>query len=141
MLLDGLAGVGNINLRQLLSGEEHQLFVVFVFQHGAEFLVLLHVDGAVAVCAGQDATVGKSMVYLVVDAFVVVRMVCQTEAYRSHHRYEMQFKHAFGGKALIWRHYDEQSILLRVCLADVADDGDVVRLCGLQIVGSLIAHL
>ena len=50
--------------------------------------------------AGQHALTGECLVYLVVDLLVVVRMVSQSEADRSHHRHEVQFEHA------LWRMAD-----------------------------------
>ena len=125
---NGFAGIGNINGSQFFSRKKDNFFVVFVLKHRTEFLVFFHVDGAISVGTGQDAALGKGFVYLVVDAFVVFRMMSQTKANGSYHRHEMQFEHSLWRMADIGRHDDEQLVFARVGLADVMDDGDVVGL-------------
>ena len=93
-----VAGVGHLDRSQLFGGEEVYLFAFFS-QLVNERLVGLHVDGAIVVGAWQQATVGKGLVYLVVDAVVVVGVMSKSEANDTHHRYEMQVEHVLRGMA------------------------------------------
>ncbi len=141
MLFHHITGVGNFHGSQFLGSEKHHFFFVFLSQHVDKRFIGLHVDGAIAMGAGQYTLVRESLVYLVVDELVVIGMMGESETYGSHHRHEVQFEHAFGCIALVWRHHDEQFVFLRVGLADVIDEADVGRECLLQIVGALVAHL
>lgn len=138
MLSYGCAGMGNVHLCQFVGGEEHDFFAVFVLQHLDKGFVSFHIDGAIAVGAGQDALTGKSLVYLVVDKFVVFRMVCQAKADGSHHGHKVQFEHTVGGMTDEGRDDDEQLEFLWVGLLDIVDEGDMVGECLFQIVGSFV---
>ena len=83
----------------------------------------------------------KGLVDFVVNALIVVRMMRQSKPNSSHHWHKMQFKHSFWCMTHIRRHDNEQLIFLGVSLTDVIDDGDVLGLCGFQIVGSLVVNL
>ena len=136
-----VAGIRDVDSSQLFGSKEFHLFIIFFNQHLAEFLVLLHVDGTVAMGAGQHAVPRQRFVYLVVDAFVIVGMLSQAKPDGAHHGYEVKFQHAVGGTAVEGRHDDQQLVFPWVGLADVVDDGDMVRPGSLQIVRTLVAGL
>ena len=65
----------------------------------------------------------------------------KTETYRSHHRHEVQFEHTFRCAAVEGRHDNKELVFPRVGLADVVDDGDMLRFGGLQEVCTFITSL
>ena len=64
----------------------------------------------------------------------------QSKANRSHHRHKMEFEHTIRRMATKGCHHNEQAIFIGISLADVVDDGHVIRLRSFQIVRSLIAN-
>ena len=141
MLLDRLAGIGHFYLCQFLGRVEHQLFSHFICEHGTELLVLLHVNRAVTLVAGQYADAAHGLVYLVVDVLVVVRVACQAEAQRGYHGYEMQLQQACRGTQAIGCHHDEQAVLPGINLFEALDDGDMVGQRLFQIGRTLVANI
>ena len=106
MLGNRLAGVWHVDGGKFVGSEECDLCVVFIGKHRTELFILLHVDGAIAMSAGQDATFGKGFLYLVVDMLVVVRMMSQTEAYGTHHGHEVECQQPLWSRADKGRHDD-----------------------------------
>ena len=141
VLLHRRAGIGHLNFGQLLSCKEHHFLAILIDELSAEFLVLLHVDGAIPMCTGQHAFVRKSLVNLVVEAFIVHRMMGKAETDGPHHRHEMEFEHAVWRISNEGRDDDEQFVFLRVSLGNVVDDSHVVGLRLFQIVRTLVACL
>ena len=41
----------------------------------------------------QIAILCEPLVYLVIDTFIILRMMCQSKAYGSYHRHKMEFEH------------------------------------------------
>ena len=80
VLLNGLAGIRHFDLGKLFGGVEYQFFAQVVDQHRAELFILFHVDGAIALVAGQYAYLAHGLVDLVVDVLVVIGMAGESEA-------------------------------------------------------------
>ena len=141
VLLNGCAGIGHLHLRKFLSRKEHNFLVVLIFQHRTELLILFHINRTILMRTGQDASIGKGLINLVVDRLVILRMVCQSEAHGSHHRHEMKFEHTIRRMTTKGCHHDEQAVFIGICLADIIDDGHVIRLRGFQIISTFVASL
>ena len=86
MLGHRCAGIGHIDGREFFGSIEYHLFVIDIAQLADKLFIALHVDGAVAMGTGQHAAMGKGLVDLIVDVFIVVRVMRQTKTYRAHHR-------------------------------------------------------
>ena len=136
-----IAGIRHLHRSQFLCREELHLLLIVEHQHIDERLLRLHVDGAVVMGTGQYATVGEGLVDLVVDILVVIRLMSQSEADGSHHRYEVEFEHAVRCRAVERRDDDQQFVFVGIGFADIVDDGDVFGFGGLEIVGTLVACL
>ena len=141
MLGNRCAGVGYIECCQLLSSIEYHLLAIHILQLFHKGLVGLHIDGAVAMGAGQDATKSEGFIHLVIDGFVVVRMMSQTKAYRADHRDKVEAEHAVWFIVYEGRHDDDELVFPGIRLADVADESDMLGHCLLQVVGALISCL
>ena len=90
VFLDGGAGIGHIDSSQFFGRKEDNLFVIFILEQRAEFLIPFDVDGAIAMSARQDASLGKGLINFVVETLVVCRMMSQPKTNRTHHRHEMR---------------------------------------------------
>ena len=92
MLLDSRTGIRHLNSSQFLCGEEYHVLIVFIFKHCTELFVLLYIDGAETMGTGEDSAISKSLGNLVVNGFVLLGMMSQSETDSSHHRNIMQFE-------------------------------------------------
>ena len=79
MLLNCSTGIRHFDLGQLLSRIENKFFAQIIDEHGTEFLILLHIDGAIALVARQYTYLAHGLVYLVVDILVVIRMTGESK--------------------------------------------------------------
>ena len=139
MFGNGIAGIGNLHGREFFCCKENHFFFVVFFEHLYKLFICLYVYGTILMRTGKYATIGKSLVNLVVDTFVIFGMMGQPKTYCANHRYEMQFEHTVRCVAHVGSNHDKQLVFTGVCLGNIVDNSYMVGFGRFQIVRSFIA--